>query len=93
MKYFLILNQIYVYTNKISFNQKINIEQKDINKYFLICINIYYFFIFNHFIIFHLILNFEDAFKLGILTLMNTVNSSMYDLSNFDFIELNSYSK
>ena len=38
-------------------------------------------------------LNFEDAFKLGILTLMNTVNSSMYGLNNFDFFELNSYSK
>ena len=36
---------------------------------------------------------FEEAFKLGILTLMNTVNSSMYGLNNFDFLELNSYSK
>ena len=30
-------------------------------------------------------MNFEDSFKLAILTLMNTVNSSMYGLSNFDF--------
>ena len=38
-------------------------------------------------------MNFEDSFKLAILTLMNTVNSSMYGLSNFDFFQLNSYSK
>ena len=37
--------------------------------------------------------NFEEAFKLGVLTLMNTVNSSMYGLNNFNFLELNSYTK
>ena len=37
--------------------------------------------------------SFENSFKLGILTLMNTVNSAMYGLNNFDFAELNSYSK
>ena len=38
-------------------------------------------------------IQFEYSFKLAVLTLMNTVNSSMYDLNNFDFLELNSYSK
>ena len=38
-------------------------------------------------------INFEESFKLGILTLMNTVNSSMYGLNNFNFLELNSYTK
>ena len=70
-----------------------NIEQKDINKYFLSVI----IFIISLFIITSLLsifnLNFEESFKLGILTLMNTVNSSMYELNNFDFIDLNSYSK
>ena len=70
-----------------------NIEQKDINKYFLSVI----IFILSLFGIISLLtvfnINFEDAFKLGILTIMNTVNSSMYGLDNFNFFELNAYSK
>ena len=69
------------------------IEQKDINKYFLSIL----IFIISLLIVSSLLsifnINFEDAFKLAILTLMNTVNSSMYGLSNFDFFQLNSYSK
>ena len=69
------------------------IEQKDINKYFLSII----IFIISLFIVSSLLsifnINFEDSFKLAILTIMNTVNSSMYGLSNFDFFHLNSYSK
>ena len=69
------------------------IEQKDINKYFLSIL----IFIISLFIVSSLLsifnINFEDSFKLAILTLMNTVNSSMYGLSNFDFFQLNSYSK
>ena len=70
-----------------------NIEQKDINKYFLSVL----IFIISLFIITSLFsifgINFEEAFKLGVLTLMNTVNSSMYGLNNFNFLELNSYTK
>ena len=69
------------------------IEQKDINKYFLSIL----IFVISLFIVSSLLsifnINFEDSFKLAILTLMNTVNSSMYGLSNFDFFQLNSYSK
>ena len=69
------------------------IEQKDINKYFLSIL----IFVISLFIVSSLLsifnINFEDSFKLAILTLMNTVNSSMYALSNFDFFQLNSYSK
>ena len=69
------------------------IEQKDINKYFLSML----IFIISLLIVSSLLsifnINFEDSFKLAILTLMNTVNSSMYGLSNFDFFQLNSYSK
>ena len=69
------------------------IEQKDINKYFLSILV----FIISLFIVSSLLsifnISFEDSFKLAILTLMNTVNSSMYGLSNFDFFQLNSYSK
>jgi len=70
-----------------------NLEQKDINKYFLSVL----IFIISLFIITSLLsifnISFEDSFKLGILTLMNTVNSSMYGLNNFVFFDLTSYSK
>ena len=93
------INEILSYTkpNNI-YNTKLklidsNIEQKDINKYFLSVL----IFIISLFIITSLLsifnISFENSFKLGILTLMNTVNSSMYGLNNFDFFELNSYSK
>jgi len=81
-----------VYTNRFYLIDS-NIEQKDINKYFLSVI----IFIISLFLVTSLLsiagVNFEESFKLGILTLMNTVNSSMYDLNNINFIELNSYSK
>ena len=81
-----------VYTNKFNLIES-NVEQKDINKYFLsvLIFIISLFLITLLFTIFNI--NFDEAFKLGILTLMNTVNSSMYDLSNFNFIDLNAQSK
>jgi len=82
----------YVYTNKFHLIDS-NIEQKDINKYFLSVL----IFVISLLTITSLLsissVNFEESFKLGILTLMNTVNSSMYGLNNYDFLELNSYSK
>ena len=81
-----------IYSNKFHLIDS-NIEQKDVNKYFLSLI----IFIISLFIITLLFsifgINFEDSFKLGILTLMNTVNSSMYNLNNFDFLQINFYSK
>ena len=81
-----------VFTNKFHLIES-NVEQKDINKYFLsvLIFIISLFLITLLFTIFNI--NFDEAFKLGILTLMNTVNSSMYDLSNFNFIDLNAQSK
>ena len=38
-------------------------------------------------------INFEHAFKLAILTLMNTVNSSIYGLAAFDFNDLHFLTK
>ena len=81
-----------VYTNKFHLIDS-SIEQKDINKYFLSVL----IFILSLLTITSLLsifgTSFEQSFKLSILTLMNTVNSSMYDLNNFDFLELNYYSK
>ena len=81
-----------VYTNKFHLIES-NVDQKDINKYFMsvLVFIISLFLITLLFTIFNI--NFDEAFKLGILTLMNTVNSSMYDLSNFNFIDLNAQSK
>tara|TARA_B100001175_G_scaffold249934_1_gene217058 strand:- start:15 stop:1421 length:1407 start_codon:yes stop_codon:yes gene_type:complete len=81
-----------IYTNKFHLIDS-NIEQKDINKYFVsvLIFVISLLTITSLFSIFGI--NFDESFKLGILTLMNTVNSSMYDLNNFDFLQLNSYAK
>ena len=38
-------------------------------------------------------IEFESAFKLSILTLMNTVNSSIYGLAEFSFNNLNFLTK
>ncbi len=38
-------------------------------------------------------INFEEAFKIGILTLMNTVNSSMYGIDEFNFYYITDYNK
>jgi len=81
-----------VYTNKFHLIDS-NIQQQDINKYFFSVLV----FIVSLFLISSLLsifgTNFEESFKLGILTIMNTVNSTMYGLNNFDFLQLNSYSK
>ena len=38
-------------------------------------------------------IEFENSFKLSILTLMNTVNSSMYGLGDFSFYDLQFFTK
>ena len=83
-------NQIYL--NKISLsNSTTNIE--DINKYFLSIV----IFLISLFAITSLLsisgINLENAFKIGILTIMNTVNSSMYGLAEFDFFNLSFFPK
>ena len=81
-----------IYSNKLSLN-KISTKIDDINKYFFAII----IFIFSLFTITILLtisnLDFESSFKLGILTIMNTVNSEMYDLANLDFYNFNIFSK
>tara|TARA_Y100001970_G_scaffold223397_1_gene275033 strand:- start:438 stop:1847 length:1410 start_codon:yes stop_codon:yes gene_type:complete len=81
-----------VYLNKISLlNTNTNIT--DINKYFLAIL----IFILSLFTITFLLtisgIEFENSFRIGILTIMNTVNSEMYQLPNFDFFNLNGFSK
>jgi len=82
----------HIYINKIAFSDKL-IEQSDLYKYFLSIIV----FILSLFIVSSLLtisgINFESSFKLGILTLMNTVNSSMYNLDTLNFSEMNYFNK
>ena len=81
-----------IYSNKLSLN-KISADISDIKKYFLVII----IFIISLFAISILLtisnLDFETSFKLGILTIMNTVNSEMYNLSDLNFYNFNLYSK
>ena len=82
----------YILLNKITFNEK-KIDQSDINKYFL---SVIIFIISLLLICFLLTLSNNDiaeSFKLGILTIMNTVNSNIYGLENFDFKNIDNFSK
>ena len=81
-----------VFMNKLLFS-KINFDFKEINKYFLTIL----IFIISLFILTSLLslsdISFESSFKLAILTLMNTVNSSAYGLSDFNFTNLHFLTK
>ena len=76
----------HVILNKVLFS-KSKIDLNDINKYFFtviifilsLCLLICLLTLFN--------IEFENAFKLGILTLMNTVNSSLHGLQNLNFTD------
>jgi len=81
-----------IFMNKLIFT-KINFDFSEINKYFLTII-IFVISLFSLTILLSLsLLEFESAFKLSILTIMNTVNSSAYGLSDFDFNNLNIFTK
>ncbi len=81
-----------IFMNKLIFT-KINFDFKEINKYFLTII-IFIISLFTLSILLSLSqIQFESAFKLSILTIMNTVNSSSYGLSEFNFYNLNYFTK
>ena len=73
-----------IFMNKLIFS-KINFDFNEINKYFLSIV----IFIISLFVLMSLLsinnIDFEYSFKLAILTLMNTVNSSAYGMSDFNF--------
>jgi trk system potassium uptake protein TrkH len=81
-----------VFMNKLLFTE-INFDFKEINKYFLTII----IFILSLLILTALLtlsnIEFESAFKLSILTLMNTVNSKAYGLADFEFYNLHLLTK
>ena len=81
-----------IFMNKLMFS-KINFDFREINKYFLTIV----IFIISLFILTFILslsgINFEGSFKLSILTLMNTVNSSAYGIDDFDFQNLHFLTK
>ena len=76
-----------VFMNRLIFS-KINFSFNEINKYFLTIV----IFVISLFVLTSLLtlinIDFEISFKLAVLTLMNTVNSSAYGLKDFDFNSL-----
>ena len=81
-----------IFMNRLMFT-KDNFDINEINKYFL---TILIFFL-SLLILTSLLglsgFTFENSFKLAILTLMNTVNSSIYGLSDFDFGKIHFFAK
>ncbi len=81
-----------VFMNKLVFS-KINFDANDINKYFLTIV-IFVISLFSLTILLSLSnIEFESSFKLAVLTLMNTVNSSSYGLADFNFQNLHFLTK
>ncbi len=81
-----------VFMNKLLFS-KINFISQDINKYFLTII-IFVISLFSLTILLSLSdIEFENSFKLAVLTLMNTVNSSAYGINEFEFQNLHFFTK
>ena len=78
--------------SKLLFTE-IKFNFNEINKYFLTIL----IFIISLFILISLLclsdISFENSFKLSVLTLMNTVNSSIYGLADFDFNKLHFFTK
>ena len=81
-----------IFMNKLIFT-KIKFDFSEINKYFLSIL----IFIISLFTLTSLLslsgIEFENSFKLSILTLMNTVNSSIYGLNEFDFASIHFFTK
>ena len=81
-----------IFMNKLIFTN-IKFDFNEINKYFLTIL----IFIISFLLLSSLLaisgIKFENSIKLSVLTLMNTVNSSIYGLNGFDFNSLNFLTK
>ena len=81
-----------VYINKHLFSKEF-FHLKEIYKYFLSIIVFIVSFLSLTFLLTLSGIEFESSFKLSILALMNTVNSSMYGFSDFSFYDLDFFTK
>jgi len=81
-----------IYINKLGFSNSV-FDSSEINRFFITVL----IFILSLFILSSLLtisgVDLESAFKLSILTLMNTVNSSIHGLAQFNFDELQYFTK
>tara|TARA_B110001454_G_scaffold147984_1_gene137382 strand:- start:614 stop:1447 length:834 start_codon:yes stop_codon:yes gene_type:complete len=79
--------------DKNLYNSETKIDDQDFKIAFLVFI----FFIFSTFILSSILafdfLEFENSFKLALLTLANTTNSSLYGIESLNFIDLNDFTK
>ena len=79
--------------DKNLFNTESKINDQDVKIAFLVFIS----FIISLFVLSSILtldkINFENAFKLAILTLTNTVTSPLYGLDNLSFFDLNIFTK
>ena len=81
-----------IYINKLLFT-KINFELVEINKYFLTIIIFIISLLFLSSLLTINGIDIENAFKISILTIMNTVNSSIYGIDEFNFNQLHFFTK
>ena len=81
-----------IFINKHLFSKEF-FKLSEIYKYFLTVIIFIISFLFLTFLLILSGIEFENSFKLSILTLMNTVNSSMYGLGDFNFSNLHYFTK
>ena len=81
-----------IYINKHLFSKEF-FQLSEIYKYFLTIIVFIISLLFLTFLLTISGIDFESSFKLSILTLMNTVNSSMYGLGDFSFYDLQFFTK
>jgi trk system potassium uptake protein TrkH len=82
----------HVYITKLKFSNS-KFEVAEVNKFFLTVLIFLISLTLLSFLLSMSGLNFENSFKLSILTLMNTVNSNMYSLDVFNFQDLHYQSK
>jgi trk system potassium uptake protein len=81
-----------IYINKHLFSKE-SFQLNEIYKYFLSIIIFIISLLFLTFLLTLSGIQFENSFKISILTLMNTVNSSMYGFSDFSFYDLHFLTK
>ena len=81
-----------VYITKLKFSNS-KFEVSEVNKFFLSVIVFIISLLVLSSILSFTHINFENSFKLAILTLMNTVNSEIHGLKGFNFQELQYYTK
>ena len=79
--------------DKNLYNSDVKIDDQDVKIAFLVFLS----FVISIFILSSILtldyLTFEDSFKLSILTLTNTVSSSLYGIENLNFMDLNDFTK